>query len=102
MQLLCNSTVGSTLIHLTQAEETKQIEHAIDQDRQATIDAAIVRIMKASKMVSDRDLKTRTIEVLAKHFAPTVLDIKKRIEHLIERDYMVRDDENTNVYRYVA
>ncbi|KAG9017883.1 hypothetical protein FRB93_004694 [Tulasnella sp. JGI-2019a] len=83
-------------------EETKQIEHAIDQDRQATMDAAIVRIMKSRKKMTDGDLKMKTTAALAKHFQPHVSDIKKRIEHLIERDYMTRDDSNHNLYHYVA
>jgi cullin-4 len=29
-------------------------------------------------------------------------DLKKRIESLIERDYMERDKDNANEYRYVA
>lgn len=29
-------------------------------------------------------------------------DVKKRIESLIERDYMERDDADANTYRYVA
>ena len=29
-------------------------------------------------------------------------DLKKRIESLIERDYLERDKENTNLYHYVA
>ncbi|KAG8844280.1 hypothetical protein FRB96_003216 [Tulasnella sp. 330] len=83
-------------------EETKQIDHAIDQDRQASIDAAIVRIMKSRKKVTDSELKTGAITSLAKHFTPAVTDIKKRIEHLIERDYMTRDEGNHNLYHYVA
>ncbi|KAG8975562.1 hypothetical protein FRB90_009510, partial [Tulasnella sp. 427] len=83
-------------------EETKQIEQAIDLDRQATIDAAIVRIMKGSKKLVDEELKIKTIEALRKHFVPTVQDIKKRIEHLLEREYMERDEKNHNLYHYVA
>lgn len=29
-------------------------------------------------------------------------DLKKRIESLIDRDYMERDKENSNQYNYVA
>lgn len=29
-------------------------------------------------------------------------DLKKRIESLIERDYMERDNDNTNIYIYKA
>lgn len=34
------------------------------------------------------------------HFQPA--DLKKRIESLIDRDYMERDKENANQYNYVA
>ena len=30
------------------------------------------------------------------------LDLKKRIESLIDRDYMERDKDNSNLYNYVA
>jgi cullin-4 len=30
------------------------------------------------------------------------IDLKKRIESLIERDYMCRDKDDSNVYNYVA
>lgn len=83
-------------------EETKQIDHAIDQDRQASIDAAIVRIMKSRKKVMYEALKAATFSSLVKHFRPNVADFKKRIEHLIERDYMTRDEDNHNLYHYVA
>jgi len=83
-------------------EETKQIEQAIDMDRQASIDAAIVRIMKGVKKLLDEELKIRTIEALRKHFIPSVPDIKKRIEHLLEREYIERDEKNNNMYLYVA
>ena len=29
-------------------------------------------------------------------------DLKKRIESLIERDYMKRDDDNPQMYQYIA
>lgn len=36
------------------------------------------------------------------HFFFQPADLKKRIESLIDRDYMERDKENTNQYNYVA
>ncbi|ELU43488.1 Cullin-4B [Rhizoctonia solani AG-1 IA] len=58
--------------------------------RPHAIDAAIVRIMKAKK--------TLTYE---QHFQPTVSDIKKRIDELQEKDYIVRDSKEKNVFHYV-
>ena len=66
------------------------------------MDAAIVRIMKAKKTMLHRDLNTEAINALQKHFMPSVQDIKKRIDNLLEREYIERDEKNTNLYHYVA
>lgn len=36
------------------------------------------------------------------NFLPQPADLKKRIESLIDRDYMERDKDNPNQYNYVA
>ena len=36
------------------------------------------------------------------HFIFQSSDLKKRIESLIEREYMERDKDNPNTYHYVA
>jgi cullin 3 len=35
-------------------------------------------------------------------FLPNPTEIKKRIESLIERDYLERDNIDNNLYRYLA
>lgn len=35
-------------------------------------------------------------------FVPEPRDIKQRIEHLIEQDYLTRDPEQVNTLNYVA
>lgn len=70
------------------------------QDRQYQIDAAIVRIMKTRKTLSHTLLVTELYNQLKFPVKPT--DLKKRIESLIERDYMERDKEFPNQYHYVA
>jgi predicted transcriptional regulator len=35
-------------------------------------------------------------------FKPNPAQIKTKIEHLIEKDYLERDAEDKNVYRYLA
>jgi cullin-4 len=39
---------------------------------------------------------------LQKLFLSQPADLKKRIESLIDRDYMERDKDNQNQYNYVA
>eukprot|EP00095_Tigriopus_kingsejongensis_P003490 maker-scaffold875_size86197-snap-gene-0.15 protein:Tk03490 transcript:maker-scaffold875_size86197-snap-gene-0.15-mRNA-1 annotation:"PREDICTED: cullin-4B-like" len=81
-------------------EEQKATEERVFQDRQHQIDAAIVRIMKMRKTLSHTMLINELFEQLKFPVKPQ--DLKKRIESLIDRDYMERDKENANQYNYVA
>ncbi|XP_022348158.1 cullin-4B-like [Enhydra lutris kenyoni] len=91
-------------INQIQMKETVE-EHAITtqrvfQDRQYQIDAAIVRIMKIRKTLSHSVLLSELYNQLKFTLKPS--DLKKRIESLIDRDYMERDKENPNQYKYIA
>jgi len=81
-------------------EEQKATEERVFQDRQYQIDAAIVRIMKMRKSLSHNLLITELYNQLKFPVKPP--DLKKRIESLIDRDYMERDKDNSNQYNYVA
>uniref|UniRef100_A0A8D8NJT0 Cullin-4A n=1 Tax=Culex pipiens TaxID=7175 RepID=A0A8D8NJT0_CULPI len=81
-------------------EEQKATEERVYQDRQYQIDAAIVRIMKMRKTLSHNLLISELYKQLTFPVKPA--DLKKRIESLIDRDYMERDKDNQNQYNYVA
>ncbi len=81
-------------------EEQKATEERVFQDRQYIIDAAIVRIMKMRKTSSHNLLLSELYQQLKFPVKPP--DLKKRIESLIDRDYMERDKDNANQYNYVA
>ncbi|KAL3290377.1 hypothetical protein HHI36_023719 [Cryptolaemus montrouzieri] len=82
------------------SEEQKATEERVFQDRQYQIDAAIVRIMKMRKTLSHNLLISELYNQLKFPVKPA--DLKKRIESLIDRDYMERDKDNPNQYNYVA
>lgn len=81
-------------------EEQKATEECVFQDRQYKIDAAIVRIMKMRKTLSHNLLISELYNQLKFPVKPA--DLKKRIESLIDRDYMERDKDNPNQYNYMA
>lgn len=83
----------------TQEEQTTTQERVF-QDRQYQIDAAIVRIMKMRKTLTHNLLITELYDQLKFPVKPA--DLKKRIESLIDRDYLERDKDNPNQYHYVA
>ncbi|KAL5158191.1 Cullin-1 [Glycine soja] len=89
-------------IPLPPVDEKKKVIEDVDKDRRYAIDASIVRIMKSRKVLSYQQLVMECVEQLGRMFKPDVKAIKKRIEDLISRDYLERDKDNANLFRYLA
>ncbi|KAL7535236.1 hypothetical protein ACHAXR_006362 [Thalassiosira sp. AJA248-18] len=75
---------------------------AVEEDRRHLLEAAIVRIMKARKMLNHNDLVAEVTRQLSGRFVPPPQFVKKRVESLIEREYLERDEGDRRVYRYMA
>eukprot|EP01018_Ginkgo_biloba_P007037 Gb_00939 [translate_table: standard] len=89
-------------IPLPPVDEKKKVIEDVDKDRRYAIDASIVRIMKSRKVLTHQQLVSECVEQLGRMFKPDFKAIKKRIEDLITREYLERDKENTNIYKYLA
>ncbi|PPD75826.1 hypothetical protein GOBAR_DD27254 [Gossypium barbadense] len=89
-------------VPLPPVDERKKVVEDVDKDRRYAIDAAIVRIMKSRKVLGHQHLVSECVEQLSRMFKPDIKAIKKRIEDLITRDYLERDKENPNTFRYLA
>eukprot|EP00463_Aulacantha_scolymantha_P000488 TRINITY_DN1299_c0_g1_i1.p1 TRINITY_DN1299_c0_g1~~TRINITY_DN1299_c0_g1_i1.p1 ORF type:complete len:628 (-),score=103.46 TRINITY_DN1299_c0_g1_i1:126-2009(-) len=70
--------------------------------RKNRVEAAVVRVMKSRKTLDHNNLITEVVKQLSSRFAVDPGFIKKRIESLIEREYLERDKENRRVYHYLA
>ncbi len=81
--------------------EEVSVHKKVEEDRTHIIDAVVVRIMKTRRTLSHQELISSVVSQLIL-FKPTIMDIKRRIENLIERDYLERDRNNAQMYRYVA
>eukprot|EP00914_Ancora_sagittata_P003971 GHVO01008697.1.p1 GENE.GHVO01008697.1~~GHVO01008697.1.p1 ORF type:complete len:170 (+),score=25.70 GHVO01008697.1:2-511(+) len=82
--------------------ERKETRNKVEEDRKHEIEAAIVRIMKARKQMKHNVLVAEVTEQLKARFLPSPVVIKKRIEGLIERDYLARTADDRKIYTYVA
>ncbi|KAG9509946.1 Cullin-3 [Fragariocoptes setiger] len=82
--------------------ERKETRSKVDEDRKHEIEAAIVRIMKARKRMSHSSLVAEVTDQLKSRFLPSPVIIKKRIEGLIEREYLARTEDDRKTYTYVA
>ncbi|CAN4123225.1 unnamed protein product [Withania somnifera] len=89
-------------IPLPPVDEKKKVIEDVDKDRRYAIDASIVRVMKSRKVLVYQQLVMECVEQLGRMFKPDVKAIKKRIEDLITRDYLERDKDNPNLFKYLA
>uniref|UniRef100_A0A1D1XSE8 Cullin-1 n=1 Tax=Anthurium amnicola TaxID=1678845 RepID=A0A1D1XSE8_9ARAE len=89
-------------IPLPPVDEKKKVIEDVDKDRRYAIDASIVRIMKSRKVLGHQQLVMECVEQLGRMFKPDFKAIKKRMEDLITRDYLERDKDNPNMFRYLA
>ena len=81
---------------------TTTLPASVEEDRRHLIEASIVRVMKARKSLDHNNLIAEVAKQLNSRFRPTPQQIKKRIESLIERDYLERNRIDNKVYDYLA
>ena len=74
----------------------------MEEDRKPQIEAAIVRIMKSRKILDHNNIIAEVTKQLQPRFLANPTEIKKRIESLIERDFLERDNTDRKLYRYLA
>jgi len=56
--------------------------------------------MKARKILPQQQLLSECVEQLQSTFKPELKAIKSRIQDLISKEYLERDNENSNLLRY--
>ncbi|WRT69963.1 uncharacterized protein IL334_006954 [Kwoniella shivajii] len=84
------------------AEESKKTNEQVHIDRVSVLEATIVRIMKGKKKLSLQLLIDNVVSDVVKRFPPDVKEIKKRVESLIEREFLMRDEEERGLLHYLA
>lgn len=82
--------------------ERKTAHDSITEDRKHATEANIVRVMKARKSMKHSELVSEVSQQLMQFFRPDPKNIKKRIEDLIVREYLERDQTDNTVYHYLA
>ncbi|XP_077480930.1 cullin-2 isoform X2 [Stigmatopora argus] len=83
-------------------QEMEQTRSAVDEDRKMYLQAAIVRIMKARKVLRHNALIQEVINQSKARFNPSISMIKKCIEVLIDKQYIERSQTSADEYSYIA
>jgi cullin 4 len=91
--------INNVMMKETKEERDKTVE-GVSRDRLYLIDAVLVRILKARKTILHQALIPQVLEQVK--VPALAADVKKRIESLIEREYMERDGKDRNRYNYLA
>jgi len=82
--------------------EKGSVEKEIESQRQAMIDCAVVRTMKARKTLPYPELRDAVIMQLAKWFPAQPKMIKARVDDLMAKQYLHRDEEDRTLLHYIA
>ncbi|KAG0684252.1 hypothetical protein C6P40_005035 [Pichia californica] len=80
--------------------EEKETNEEIERRKHELLKAGIVRIMKARKHLKHENLMTEVYQIIDR-FKPTVSEIKKAIEVLLDEQYLARSDDGTG-YDYLS
>jgi len=93
---------GIGLANEMDTSTSNAVPATVEEDRRHLVEAATVRIMKARSSLHHNELIAEVTKQLSVRFVPKPQFIKKRIECLIEREYLERAKEDHRRYLYVA
>ncbi|KAN0060623.1 ubiquitin ligase (cullin) of SCF [Thecaphora frezii] len=89
-------------IKAEQKAESNEVMKTVDEDRRLLLQATIVRIMKARKQLRHANLIQEVVAQVNARFQPKVPDVKKAIDHLIDKEYLERIEGQKDMYAYLA
>uniref|UniRef100_A0A5B7AJC7 Putative cullin-3A n=1 Tax=Davidia involucrata TaxID=16924 RepID=A0A5B7AJC7_DAVIN len=94
--------IGTVVAQKESEPEKQETRQRVEEDRKPQIEAAIVRIMKSRRVLDHNNIIAEVTKQLQSRFLANPGEIKKRIESLIERDFLERDNADRRLYRYLA
>ncbi|KAF7809140.1 cullin-3A-like isoform X1 [Senna tora] len=94
--------IGTVVAQKESEPEKLETRQRVEEDRKPQIEAAIVRIMKSRKQLDHNNLIAEVTKQLQSRFLANPTEVKKRIESLIEREFLERDESDRKLYRYLA
>lgn len=62
----------------------------------------MVRVMKARNRLDWNKLQVEVINILQQRFVPNAKVLKKRLESLIDRQFMTRDENDPKIIIYIS
>ncbi|WLF78514.1 ubiquitin ligase (cullin) of SCF [Lodderomyces elongisporus] len=81
-------------------QEEDEASKEIDEARKTYLQACIVRIMKSRKQMKNNELINEVLPQTSSRFKAKIIDVKRVIDSLIEKEYLKRLDNET--YEYIS
>ena len=101
-----DSASSNDVLDMANREETLDtasgLEQVVMEDRKHLIEAAIVRIMKTKRQLDQSGIVVELAKIFENRFTPSIHMVKDRVENLVDREFIARDNENVNLFYYVA
>jgi len=82
-------------------EDEQKLPMHVQQSRNLRIDAAIVRLLKTRQKMGIGDLRSEVVKQLATIFTVLPQHLSSRIDGLIAKEYIQRDDHDRRILHYV-
>lgn len=83
-------------------KEGAKVQEKVEDFRRYEIEAAIIKVMKARRTIDNQTLQQETVKLLISKFNPDAAQIKVRIEQLIVRGFIERDENDKRIFKYIA
>jgi len=85
-----------------QEKEANDDHELVMKQREFEVEAGMVRVMKARNRLDWNQLQIEVINILKNRFAPDSKMLKKRLESLIDRKFMERDENDPKIILYIS
>ena len=82
--------------------ESFRVAGKVEDDRRYTVEASIIKVMKARKTIEISQLVLEVTKLLQLKFKPDTVQIKQKIKMLIDRGYIERDEDEKRIFKYIA
>jgi len=92
----------NTMSSVATKKDAKETSQEIEEDRKITIQACIVRIMKARKSLLHAQLVSEVVAQMTQRFKPKIPLIKRMIDLVIEKEYLRREENKKDVLHYCS
>eukprot|EP01051_Picozoa_sp_SAG22_P001221 SAG22_NODE_46_length_24705_cov_89.861010_5_plen_689_part_00 len=82
--------------------DAEKVDREVQEERKYAIEAAVVRTLKANRTMKLQQLVAAVVTQLAYLFKADPKYIRKRINDLMDREFLARDDDDPTLLHYIA